>query len=275
VAFDLANLLGTLNLASGENESQLIGQNYDIDYRRVFGGQLLGQFVMAAQAACPGKAVKSLSVAFPREGDTSRPITYDITKPQDGRTFGTVNIVAGQDPKTISTAQLSMHVVEPGPGLQTLKLPAGSTPDAGVPTEIHMMPFDIRVLDGVDLSAREAAAPTFGMWLKADSLGAGDPFAISQALIAHATDLTVIGTALRPIDGVSQADTGVKVTTAVTTHSMWFHAPFRLDEWVLVNQESPVIGGGRAFGRGDIFSQDGTLVASFAQEALVRFIDGS
>jgi acyl-CoA thioesterase-2 len=92
-------------------------------------------------------------------------------------------------------------------------------------------------------------------------------------LLAHATDLTLIGTALRPFDGISQADSTVALHTAVTSHSMWFHQPFRLDHWLLVAQESPVVAHGRAFGRGDVFSNTGEIVASFAQEAMVRRID--
>jgi acyl-CoA thioesterase-2 len=91
-----------------------------------------------------------------------------------------------------------------------------------------------------------------------------------QALLAHATDLTVIGTALLPIDGVSQADTGTRIQTAVTSHSLWFHQPFRLNDWLLIDQASPVMSAGRSFGRGDVWTHDGRLVASFAQEAMVR-----
>ena len=98
----------------------------------------------------------------------------------------------------------------------------------------------------------------------------GDERAVHQALLAHATDLTLIGTALRPFEGVSQADSTVTLHTAVTSHSMWFHQPFRLDDWLLIAQHSPVVANGRAFGRGEVFTQAGEVVASFAQEAMVR-----
>ena len=93
-----------------------------------------------------------------------------------------------------------------------------------------------------------------------------------QALLAHATDLTIIGTALRPFEGVSQADTIVTLHTAVTSHTLWFHQPFRVDDWLLLTQHSPVVANGRSFGRGDVFAGD-ELVASFAQEAMVRQIE--
>ena len=100
----------------------------------------------------------------------------------------------------------------------------------------------------------------------------GDERHLHQALLAHATDLTLIGTALRPFDGVSQADSTVTLHTAVTSHTLWFHHPFRVDDWLLVTQHSPVVANGRAFGRGDVYAGD-ELVASFAQEAMVRQIE--
>ena len=100
----------------------------------------------------------------------------------------------------------------------------------------------------------------------------GDDRIVHQALLAHATDLTIIGTALRPFDGVSQADSTVTLHTAVTSHSIWFHQPFRIDDWVLLAQHSPVVANGRAFGRGEVFSSSGEVVASFAQESMIRSI---
>ena len=99
-----------------------------------------------------------------------------------------------------------------------------------------------------------------------------EPLAVHQALLAHATDLTLIGTALRPFDGVSQADSTITLHTAVTSHTLWFHQPFRVDDWLLLTQHSPVVANGRSFGRGDVFAGD-ELVASFAQEAMVRQIE--
>jgi acyl-CoA thioesterase-2 len=100
----------------------------------------------------------------------------------------------------------------------------------------------------------------------------GDDRVLHQALLAHATDLTLIGTALRPFDGVSQADSTVTLHTAVTSHTLWFHQPFRVDDWLLVAQHGPVVANGRSFGRGDVFAGD-ELVASFAQEAMVRQVE--
>ena len=111
---------------------------------------------------------------------------------------------------------------------------------------------------------------TYVWWMRAPDLAATDhPRSVHQALVAHATDLTVIGTALRPIEGISEADSMAKIATAVTTHSIWFHQPFRLDDWLLVVQEGSVVANARGFGRGDIY-QGSELVASFAQESMIR-----
>ena len=98
----------------------------------------------------------------------------------------------------------------------------------------------------------------------------GDDETVHQALLAYATDLTVIGTALRPHDGVGQADAHVRIHTAVTGHTLWFHRPFRLDDWCLVAQQVPIAAGARAFGQGHVWDGDGRLVASFAQESMIR-----
>jgi acyl-CoA thioesterase-2 len=195
---------------------------------------------------------------------------YRVDKLHDGRTFGTTEVIASQDGKVIAAAMLSMHVDEDG--LHRTDSP----PDVGGPTDaieqvVDMVPWEIRVVDGVDLSDRGAGPPKLEMWMRAPALG--DDRAVHQALLAHATDLTIIGTALRPFDGVSQADSTVRLHTAVTSHSMWFHQPFRMDGWLLLAQHSPVVANGRAFGRGEVYSSDGEVVASFAQESMVRTIE--
>ena len=113
MAFGLEDLLACLTLAEVE-PGVVEGQNLDIGYHRVFGGQILAQVLTAAADASPDKSVKSLHILFPREGDTSTPMTYRVTKLQDGRTFGATSIVAEQDGKVISTATLSMHASEDG-----------------------------------------------------------------------------------------------------------------------------------------------------------------
>ncbi len=270
MAFDLDNLLQCLQLKS-VGPGVVEGQNLDIDYRRVFGGQLLAQFVMAATEAAPEKSVKSLHVLFPREGDTSRPMEYQVDVKQNGRTFATIEIVALQEGKVIAVATASVHADEDGMHRSDDPPDVGLPLDA-TPQEFGIIPYEIRVVDGVDLSDRQAGPARFEFWTRAPRLRdlGEDRRSVHQALLAHATDLTIIGTALRPFEGVSQRDSNETIHTAVTSHSLWFHQPFRLDEWLLIAQTSPVVAHGRGFGRGDVFTESGQLVASFAQESMIR-----
>lgn len=266
--FGLEELVACLELDEVE-PGVVEGQNLDIGYHRVFGGQILAQCLAAAAAASPEKSVKSLHVLFPREGDTAKPMRYRVTKLQDGRTFGTTGIVAEQDGKVIADAVVSMHVDEQGLHRSDPPPDVGS-PDSAELHDLGMVPWETRLVGGVDLADRAVAPARLDWWMRTPTVR--DERAVHQALLAHATDLTLIGTALRPFDGVSQADSTVTLHTAVTSHTLWFHQPFRVDRWLLISQHSPVVANGRSFGRGDVFSGD-ELVASFAQEAMVRQVD--
>ena len=270
--FDLANLIARMDLretAPGTYD----GDNLDLDYRRVFGGQILAQTIEALHRNADGKSLKSLWQQFPREGDVALPMTYDVTVHQAGRTYATLGVQATQDGKLISVAAASLHAPEEG-----LSHPAEHTevvggPSHARPVSIDMIPWEIRVEGDADLNAPDVHPPHYQWWMRTpslSSLGVEDSDWTHQALLAHATDLTVIGTALLPVEGLSQADTGTKFHSAVTSHTLWFHQSFRMDEWLLVDQHSPVLHGSRAFGRGDVWTQDGRLVASFAQESMVR-----
>jgi acyl-CoA thioesterase-2 len=268
--FALADLLACLVLGEVE-PGALEGPNLDIGYHRVFGGQILAQALVAAAEASPGKSVKSLHVLFPREGDTAAPVRYRVDRLQDGRTFGTTEVVVSQAGKVIAAAVVSMHGDEPGLR-RSDPAPAVGPPEDAVPSELGMVPWETRLVGGVDLTDPAVGAPRLDWWMRTPPVG--DDSHVHQALLAHATDLTLIGTALRPFDGLSQADSTTRLHTAVTSHTLWFHQPFRVDDWLLVSQHSPVVAAGRAFGRGDVFAGD-ELVASFAQEAMVRQIDPS
>jgi acyl-CoA thioesterase-2 len=273
----LSDLLACLSM-DDIGDGCVRGVNLDIGYHRVFGGQILAQVVMAAAGAVPDKTVKSLAITFPREGNADKPMDYRTTVHQRGRTFATVEVVASQvddagADRTVSVAIVSMHADEPGITHSAPPPDVGSPGDA-FERRVDLIPFEIRVVDDVELSDRGVGPPRFDWWMRAPALSAtpGDGRPIHQALVAHATDLTVIGTALRPIDGISEADSMTKIATAVTSHSIWFHRPFRLDDWLQVHQESPVLAAGRAFGRGDIYSGN-DLVASFAQESMIRLLE--
>ena len=267
VSFD--NLRSCLELSEGP-PGTFVGANLALDYHRVFGGQILAQTILAATAAASeGKEVKSLAQLFPREGHSDNPMVYAVTKHQEGRTFASTGVVATQADKTVSVATISMHTPEDGTARQN-DAPDAGKPESAIATDLGMIPWETRVVDGVDLSDRTVGPASYRFWMRTPALP--DSGALHQALLAYATDLTIIGTALRPADGLSQADTMTKFHSAVTSHSLWFHQPLRVDEWLLIDQVSPVFAGSRAFGRGDVWSLDGRLVASFAQESMIRML---
>ncbi|MEJ7583108.1 MAG: acyl-CoA thioesterase domain-containing protein [Acidimicrobiales bacterium] len=235
---DLNDVLRCLALETVD-EDLVEGRNLPLDHGRVFGGQILGQVICAAAAATPDKAVKSLTVLFPREGDTSAPMRYRLQRHQAGRTFASTGVVAsqGEGDRVIAAALVSLHAAEEGPAQQT-PAPTVGPPEEAVARDLGMVPWETRIVGDVDLGARTAGPPTFDLWMRAPELP--DAHFVHQALLAHATDLTLIGTALRPFADLSQADAHVTLQTAVTSHSLWFHRIFRLDEWLLVSQHSPV-----------------------------------
>ena len=266
---ELNALLTCLQLEEIEAGAVWRGGNLDLNYHRVFGGQILAQAITVLGLASPSKAVKSFTMLFPREGDSSKPLDYQVIRHQDGRTFGASSVVVSQEGKVVATAQASMHVPDTdlGPSAQ-LQAPALGGPEDAVAGDRGVVPGEVRVVGDVDLSKTESGPAEFAVWWR-DGAQATDE-GTSQALVSHATDLTIIGTALRPIEGLSQTDSGKRFHSAVTSHSLWFHRPFTSSDWLLISQTSPVLTGSRAYGRGDVHRVDGQLVASFAQEAMVR-----
>lgn len=244
------------------------GRNQQLSYHRVFGGQILGQFVRAAALSFPGKQLKSLHALFPREGRSDEPIRYHLRRHHEGRTFASAALIAEQSSGVIATASLSLHAPEQGPQRQTTE-PVPALPSAEHKADWDLLPWEIRALREIDDKA--SSAPEFEFWMRTPAV---DP-ALAQALASYATDLTLIGTALLPQEGYSQSGNGTAFLSAVTSHTLWFHREFRTDDWLLLRQHSPILARGRSFGRGDILTEGGDLVASYAQEAMVRLPDGA
>jgi acyl-CoA thioesterase-2 len=265
---DLDSILGCLAVEQ-TGPTTWTAPNVEMDYRRIFGGQLLAQAIALGAATSEGKSVKSLSVLFPREGSMDEPLVFEVEESQTGRAFAARRISAAQNGKVFFLAQLSMHTDEEGPEHHD-PMPDTGGPDAAIPEEMGMVPWTTRVVDGVDLADRSPQPADYAFWSKVEDRALPDDRTVHQGLLAYATDLTLIGTALRPLDGLSQADAHVTLHTAVTSHSMWFHRPFRIDDWCLIAQHAPSVAGARGFGHGHVFDASGALVASFAQESMIR-----
>jgi acyl-CoA thioesterase-2 len=266
------DLLGCLDLhhasdsVGADDVVEFEGVSQELDYHRVFGGQLLAQFIRAASLACPGKSVKSLHAVFAREGRAAEPVHYRATRQHEGRSFASLTITARQPHAVLASGSVSMHAVEDGPESQACE-PVSTLLDENHRVELDLIPWETRSAD--DLGAVSTGPPRFEVWMRTPAVD-GE---FAPALTAYATDLTLIGTALRPLEGFSHRGNGTQFTSAVTSHTVWFHRRFRTDRWLLLRQHSPVLAHGRCFGRGDVLTEDGALVASYAQEALLRFRD--
>lgn len=259
-----SDLLACLELRPAEEDLAFEGANQHLGYHRLFGGQLLAQFVRAASLACPDKAVKSVHALFARAGRPDEPVRYEVTHHHEGSTFATLGIVARQSPGVMATASVSMHVPEEGPDHQTL-FHVSAVPGEEHSVDLDLLPWDTRAV--TDLDTPKSEAPEYELWMRTPAVAPE----LAPALTAYATDLSLIGTALRQVEGVGQHDANKVFTSAVTAHTARFHRPFRTDSWLLLRQHSPLVAHGRCYGRGDVLTEEGSLVASYAQEALLRF----
>ncbi len=252
--------------------------------RRVFGGQVICQALIAASRTVdPARPAHSLHAYFLRPGDPSAPIVYDVDRIRDGKSFTTRRVVAIQHGEPTFSMSVSFHGDEPGLVHQT-KMPAVPPPEA-LPDRAAMragltehaplhvvrflsdeQPIEFRFLDPARLAGRDPLEPAQGLWLRTAGPLPDDP-AVHRCALAFASDLTLLDTALFP-HGRTVLDSDLQ--SASLDHAMWFHRPFRADDWLLYVQESTVAAGARGFSRGQVFSRDGALVASVAQEGLIR-----
>ncbi|MBO9375876.1 acyl-CoA thioesterase II [Sphingomonas histidinilytica] len=253
---------------------------------RLFGGQVLAQALAAAQhSVAAGRLAHSCHAYFVRAGRVDRPIDFSVSRDTDGRSFSARRVEARQGDELILTLSASFHDAEPGP-VQQAAMPDVPDPldlppqdDAIAAALPDMPPHRVVFWDrdiGIDFRAVEPfrtvdpprAPPRRSFWFRTrDRLG-DDP-GEHQRMLAFASDLYILHTGLLPL-GISWSDHGLN--DASLDHALWFHQPFRADEWLLYTIDSPYAGGARTLGRGTIFARDGRLVASVAQEGLIRLV---
>jgi acyl-CoA thioesterase II len=256
------------------------GVSPDDDRQRVFGGQVAGQALVAAGRTVSQGTVHSLHAYFLRPGDPAVPIVYDVDRIRDGRSFTTRRVVAIQHGQAIFNLSASFHVAEPGPEHQR-PMPDVPEPES-LPTFAERMapyrdrlgpwydrprPIDIRHVGKNPLERPPGVAPTGQVWLRADGRLAHDPL-LHACVVAYASDLTLLDTTLAPHGLSIWSAPGMML--ASLDHAMWFHRPFRADDWLLYDQDSPVACGARGFARGSIYTRAGQLAVSVVQEGLVR-----
>jgi acyl-CoA thioesterase II len=260
------------------------GQNRDIGTGRVFGGQVFAQALVAARRTVDdAREAHSVHGYFILPGDLKAPIVYFVDRLRDGSSFTTRRVTAIQHGRAIFNLSVSFHIAEsgvehqepmpqvvPADGLITeldlINSMASRIPDALLPVLTQTRPIDFRPVAPVDPYDPQKRQPVRYVWFRAYGKIPDDPL-LHQAVLAYASDHGLLGTALLP-HGLSLWSPGMQL--ASLDHSLWMHRPFRVDEWLLYAMDSPVSAGARGFVRGSIYAQDGTLVASVAQEGLMR-----
>lgn len=253
-------------------------------WQRVYGGQVIGQALVAASRTVDlERRAHSLHGYFLRGGDTSIPILYKVDRIRDGKSFTTRRVEAIQNGRAIFTMSISFQVAEEGLSHQ-FEMPDVPDPEdlrdedelrceqaKDWPQEFQdaytfSSAIQLRPIDPIDLMAPRAMPPQQMCWMKSREVLPEDP-RLHQCVLAYLSDWSLLDTATRPhaINYLNQ-----NVQMASLDHAMWFHRPFRADEWMLYVQDSPAAGGARGFNRGLIYSRNGDLIASATQEGLMR-----
>jgi acyl-CoA thioesterase II len=251
--------------------------------QRVFGGQVAGQALVAAGRTVERGVVHSLHAYFLRPGDPSTPILYQVDRIRDGRTFTTRRVVAIQHGQAIFHLSASFQPEEAGPEHQ-IAMPEAPDPEGlptfaewvapslgSVPDEVRRWltrdrPIDVRPVAPVDPFRPTPRPPRQLVWIRANGR-LPDSLLLHQCVVAYASDLSLRDTAALP-HAIAWNDG--RYVIASLDHAMWFHRTFRADDWLLYAQESPSAHGARGFTTGDLYTRDGTLVVSVAQEGLMR-----
>ena len=253
-------------------------------WQRVYGGQVIGQALVAAsRTVSTDRSAHSLHGYFLRAGDTDIPILYKVDRIRDGKSFTTRRVVAVQRGQAIFTMSISFQVDEGGLNHQ-FDMPDVSGPDdLQTEDEIRQVQYknwpkefqdsfsgssaiQVKPIEPIDLLNPKPAEPVQRCWVRCGDKLPDDP-RIHQCVLDYLSDWSLLDTATRP-HAVSFMQDNVQV--ASLDHAMWFHRPFRADEWLLYDQDSPSASGARGFNRGLIYNQSGELVASTTQEGLVR-----
>jgi acyl-CoA thioesterase-2 len=280
----LEELLRLLKLEPIE-ENIFRGQSQDLGFGNVFGGQVLGQALSAAyQTVPPARRAHSLHAYFLRPGDADKPIVYTVDCIRDGKSFTTRRVVAVQKGRAIFNMAASFQIDEPGFDHQD-SAPTMVGPE-GVASELELAsgfaeripspirekilckkPIDIRPLNPINPFDPEKRPPVRYSWVKAVGSLPDEP-AVHQYLLAYASDFGLVATALYP-HGHTFWEPRMQV--ASLDHVMWFHRDFRMDDWLMYAMQSPNACKARGLSFGKVFTREGTLVASVAQEGLIRY----
>lgn len=281
----LKDLLGLLGLERIE-ENIFRGDSRDIGSPQVFGGQVIGQALSAAQHTVDGRVAHSLHAYFLRRGDVHAPIVYEVDRARDGGSFSNRRVVAIQHGRPILNLAASFQNPEEGlehqaempdvAGPEGLRDMAEIAKDMAekIPTKLrrflaHERPFEFRQVEKFSFDAKRPLPARKHVWFRAVDTLPDDPV-LHQNLLTYVSDYELVGTATRPH---SYSFSHSNVIMASLDHALWFHREVKMDQWVLYAMDSPNASGARGFARGQFFTEEGKLLASTAQEGLMRVID--
>ncbi|MCU7554181.1 acyl-CoA thioesterase II [Alteromonas sp. ASW11-19] len=264
------------------------GQSWDLGFRALFGGQVLGQALAAAyKTVAEGRVAHSFHTYFLLPGDAQKPVVYDVEIVRDGRSFSARRVKAIQDGKNIFYMTASFQLPEEGMQHQHAEMPVVPAPEEVQPDIAfyeanfekmakpmqealsYHKPVDIRTVDAANSYQAVKRAPVRYIWMRSRDALASQA-SLNQAALAYASDYHFLSTSLQP-HGIAVTDKSLRIATI--DHAMWFHRPVNMNEWLLYAMESPFSGNARGIVKGQLFNQQGELVASTMQEGLMRKID--
>lgn len=264
----LDDVLAVLDL-DGDAERGFVGRSLpDTPGGVVFGGQLLGQVLVAASRSVLDKQILSMHTVFARGAHRDEALDIEVDVVQSGRSFATAVVDVRQRGRVCVTSTALLHAPDADLIRHQPTAPSTAAPETLTPLA-HEAWWDVRIDGNVDISDPALTGPAeLRVWSRVP--GAPDDLTTSQALLAYATDGFLIATAMRPHEGFGQSLAHVTVSTTVLAQTLTFHEAFRAEDWLLLDQRSTVAGRGRSHGLGEVFTADGTLVASFTQENMIR-----
>ncbi|NQV87075.1 MAG: acyl-CoA thioesterase II [Woeseiaceae bacterium] len=281
----LEDLIGLLRLDRIE-DNIFRGDSRDIGSPQVFGGQVIGQALSAAQNTVEDRVAHSLHAYFLRRGDVTAPIIYEVDRSRDGGNFSNRRVVAIQHGRPILNLAASFQNPEVGlehqaempdvPGPEGLKDATDVAKEMldHIPSKMwrfltDQRPFEFRHVESVNFEVPEKLPPRKHVWIRAVDALPDNPV-LHQNLLTYVSDYELLGTAILPH---ALSFTRDSIVMASLDHALWFHSEVKMDEWLLYAMESPISAGARGLARGQFFTRAGRLVASTAQEGLMRVLD--
>lgn len=262
---DVSELLGVLELEP-VGPGRYRAANLATGGATVFGGQLMAQAVVAGLDGSAEQRAKTLHTVFARAAHSDRPIDIEVEQIHAGRSFGSCSVTMAQGDRVCARSLLLRSADEPDFVHHADPAPAVAAPGDGAGPEGA---WQVRTVGDVDVDDPDAVGPPdLDVWSRFPGAPA-DPVT-DQALLAFATDGFLIGTAMRPHPGVGQSQAHRSVATGVVSHTLTFHRPASASEWLLLSNHASFTGGGRCYGRADVFDTSGGLVASYVQDGLLR-----